>query len=77
MDNKVAYDALRAQIVLLQAAMDAVFALHPQRDRLAAVFESESEEFLKVLAQKLHPDAYEAAQKMRATMISRLRRTEH
>jgi hypothetical protein len=77
MENKVAYDALRGQLVLLQAAMDALFTMHPEREKLATIFEGESEQFLKVLAQKLHPDAYEAACKMRLAMIARLRRTEH
>ena len=74
--NQIQFDVLRGQMMLMQAAVDALLATHPEPEKVAAMFDTESAELLSLFSSR-HPHraALENAHEMRDTMLARLRRT--
>jgi len=72
--NQIQFDVLLGQMMLLQAAVDALLATHPEPEKVAAVFDAESADLLSVFSSR-HPHraALENAHERREAMLARLR----
>ena len=76
--TKADHDSLKALVYLQQCAIDVLLASHPQRDKLAAAFETQSDAYIRMITQGGYDqEALEAVQLMRRQMLKRLGRTEH